>query len=640
MVADPIRFIHACGEILSQDGHHASAYFYALLFIGRSITPNDVVKIESIRNIWMSTDEDQRRSLKDAIFRGLMFPDPTVNNEAIQAFCKLFKIEREFMFPDIDRLLHLIGSPEYNKAIHINGLKVLNEICAESLHNIIGQYGEEVQGVYTRVFNFVGGIFVGLQSSINYNLDICIILCEICTTLIKYAAPLFYPREVFDKFVILVQNYLNMIGNNPTNEQLEFHRNLIQIYTTLTMRFYEYDGFKFIDIGNAILNYLFEETNNGKLLNILDFWIELTKFEMKKVKAIQFKQRYENLLEERQSSIKTSLPHMKDARIHHMRDLILPVLGNLVPRLIQMLTFMREDDQQPEDPNQPTQIYGKAFQVLSNIYEYHPDCVFSEIQKYWSQNNPLASPYPVLHSLLLAIAIISRPPQSPQQGNDVYNYLTRNHLAEALAELYRNILVEGPSNECGHELLEKIPTTFEIISNCLDKFNFTREINVKILRSFAKVIKTVSPILCIEDRDRIMNIFESFLNTPLNLNDKDDGKFAPELYTVVIRGYEALLYTVKPEELDNRKLKKFFINTLVDKISNMTVQSFECLSAILDYFKTYNDVFGTKGNIILNRAKNYQLVLFAYCLSLPGRRKDELNLKQKAKELFEIMKKA
>ena len=867
MAADPLHFITLCAGILNQDGFHPSCYFYSLFFIGRRLTPNYLVKLEVIRESWMKFDN--RDFIKDAIFRGLLFPHKTISNEASHTFAKLFSIEGIEMLPLIGKLFILIQSNEYSMETHLAGVNTLHEICDE---NILGQMtgSDEVRSCLIQIFDFIGKLFL----NINNTDEMKISLCKVLDSLISIASPLFEVEAVFNGFVIMINNYL------VSGPSVEFHLHLIQLLISLTKTLYFLPSFNFNEIGTITVKMIHVEQNRDKLLNVLEFWNQITKFEVLKVRRLRFEQKYRESVQEIPSSISNNMQTLKSPPLLNISIQAIPEIAK---KLIEFLAYMPSDETEPEDPNKPTGIHVKAFQCLSNMYELNPKPIYDLILKFWKANNPCKSSYPVQHALLLTIAIVTRAPLTSAQENDVLNFLTKNpqpntnftitgfllkaiklnekrmvdtalyvismvlenyniymshesleilvklmsnclfihpviterifyvidsiilrccnhgfirlleefydslmlfcnnvinhmgfpestlracHITmgylifyapdskyevveeiltksietisqqanfsidqnsistiidniynvsicfrrfkerfkkcgvkaakalfnamkrissifeeslsciiciiaslesdaseifneilpciefaltlqspsvitttlTALGELYSAILSDSGS-VYAKELITRLPSTFDLIYRSLYNFNFTRELNTTILRSLAKVIKASAKEIQINDRDKLAHIYNEYLNTPLDYRKEEDVKYAALLYRAVIEGFEALLHTVRNEELNIRIIKRDFM-AIVPKVISMPEQSPECLRAICQMFITFNEVYKNQGNIILNRAANYQLVLYAKCISIPSKKMIEIELSRLAKETFDIMKNA
>ncbi|KAH0800864.1 putative importin beta-1 subunit [Histomonas meleagridis] len=499
MGSDPLRFILTCSSILNQDNFPPSSYFFSIFFINRRLTPNNLVKIEVIRDNWMNFSEEHRGIIKNAIFRGLLFPDKAISNEAAHTFAKIFSIERNEMIPLIDQLFILIQSPDYSNETHIAGINALYEICAD---DILGQMtnSDEVKSCLAKIFSFAGQIMLNRNNSEEMKIS----LCNVFNSLISIASPLFENENVFNGFVTLINNYL---ADNPT---IEFHQHLIQLHISLTKKFYSSQTFNFNDIGEITVRMTYGEQNADKLLNVLEFWDQITKFELRKVQRIRFEQNYiKNYTE------KGGLPYCKDS-IHKIkcsppiRNLTAQTFQRISQRLMQFLTFLPPDQSNPEV--QLNGVHSKAFQVLSNMYELCSKPVFDMIQNFWLENyqNIENCPLPILHSLLLTVAIISSEPQCPQQREEILNFLTRS-LSPDFEFYISKFLVDVMS----HPSRLIVDTTLYVISLVLENYDlYMNPETIKILIDQMTNHLLDHPIIT----ERIFNVITAIIHRCVNYN--------------------------------------------------------------------------------------------------------------------------
>ena len=423
MANDTVRLIFECSCIIMKDGYESCVYFFALDCIRKSFTPGGSLKIENIREVWLKNDPQKRDFVKNAVIRGLAFPDVRILNMAAYTFATIFAVERDEMLEFIDKLFGLIQSNDYTEDTHVAGVLTITEICQEGILGAMTE-SDDVKKWLLKITQFVGSLFSDPSNSEPMKIQ----LGKTLEQLVKIAKPLFNEINIFRNFVSLVINYL---GQNPS---VEYHSVLIQILLSITKTFYSQIKPIFQYIGIPLCNIILKETDNEKVMNALDFWCELSRFEIKKIKEkIDFCNRYNSKLENMKSN-KNMEKISFSMELNNLSKDSIPIIGE---RLFYLLSSIQNEDIDPEGfSGSKEEIHQKAFICLANFYILSPEPIFNLVYSFWINNNPFTSPYPIRHALLLTIVIISSQPHS----QIVYNFLTQKINEQNNFYIYRYLV--------------------------------------------------------------------------------------------------------------------------------------------------------------------------------------------------------
>jgi hypothetical protein len=213
----------------------------------------------------------------------------------------------------------------------------------------------------------------------------------------------------------------------------------------------------------------------------------------------------------------------------------------------------------------------------------------------------------------------------------------------ALAKFYESLLngarvEDGPASE----LLQKLPASFALIVSCLEDARFTRGFSSTLLVALADIISAAAQWITPEMRERLFNIYWkawSEISVSGDMDDiarrKEDIMHANQMFTAVFKGFTAILETYAPNDpliSDHKVMRSYMINPppAFLRLGSFTPAS---LTAFCEFLKQYNNVYQRKGNILLNRIANFQLLVHAKALGSP-------RLEQLAKETLVMVSKA
>ena len=205
-----------------------------------------------------------------------------------------------------------------------------------------------------------------------------------------------------------------------------------------------------------------------------------------------------------------------------------------------------------------------------------------------------------------------------------------------LGFLYQNICsnkIEGYEN-----LYQFLPNTIQLILDCVHKYDFTPEFYPRLYKSLAHVMKASQDRLRPQTQivSQLINEFIGFFNEPYDFDpsSKNDIEYINSKFEAIFLGGEAI-YLCCDENLINDKMfmKKFIRDWPKQYAQYKEYLNDYSLFAFILFIKSFNTVFGTKGNILINHSINTELILYATCSKKP-------NVSQEAFKTIELIKKA
>jgi hypothetical protein len=189
----------------------------------------------------------------------------------------------------------------------------------------------------------------------------------------------------------------------------------------------------------------------------------------------------------------------------------------------------------------------------------------------------------------------------------------------ALSRFYDALLRgEGKNlDPCARDLVERLPHSFQLITECLNNTRFTDDFFVGLLFSLAAIISAASKWIAVEDRLHLFEIYSRAWQEVQIGTGKSMIAHANLVFNAVFKGFAAVFETYSPsegEDVTPRAMKRT-ICTAPKKFLAVGVFTAEAIFAFCGFLEQYNRVYGHKGNLLLNRIVNWELLAYGYALN-------------------------
>jgi hypothetical protein len=209
----------------------------------------------------------------------------------------------------------------------------------------------------------------------------------------------------------------------------------------------------------------------------------------------------------------------------------------------------------------------------------------------------------------------------------------------ALSKFYESIVGENVENGPAIDLLANLPVMFDLIVNCLQGDLFGEMFYPTLLISLADIVSACRHHITATDRERLFGVYWRFFNEiRTGAMGGDEVKHANSMFSAIFRGFGAILDTYQtlgredPLLLHKGIMRGYMVEPPMRFLALGTFTDPAMLS-FCGFLRKFEQVYGKKGNILMNRNVNYQIVL--YGMSMENRRVAET-----AKDIFEMMRKS
>jgi hypothetical protein len=183
----------------------------------------------------------------------------------------------------------------------------------------------------------------------------------------------------------------------------------------------------------------------------------------------------------------------------------------------------------------------------------------------------------------------------------------------ALGRFYQSIIIDnlGPTLK-GRELLDRLPDSVNLIVTCLSDDRFTAGFYPKLLTALAEIIYACPRYIVGNVRERLFGVYwKAYCDLNCDPANPGDVAHANDVFAAVFAGFRAILATFPPGDalLSDIRVRNSYIIGPPKKF--LAIGSFTCgsmLSFCL-FLQQFDKVYARKGNIVLNRTHNWQILL-------------------------------
>jgi hypothetical protein len=184
----------------------------------------------------------------------------------------------------------------------------------------------------------------------------------------------------------------------------------------------------------------------------------------------------------------------------------------------------------------------------------------------------------------------------------------------ALSRFYKALVSSGVGAQAHPraDLLDRLPNSFDLIITCLGDTRFARGFYPNLLSALAEIISASAAYIVPTDRERLFQVYwQAFSDLTFDTENQEDVAHANMVFAAVFKGFTAILETYGSTDpiRDNHAVMRSYIINPPRKF--LAVGSFTrpSMTAFCAFLRKYNDVYRTKGNILLNKTVNWQLLL-------------------------------
>ena len=267
----PLNFIFVASQIILLDNIPTQITRLAITLIGRTITPTIKAPLELIAQAFLNPDNAlQRKTIKEAVFRGLMFDDIVIRQQAAYSVSLILNIEKDQWIDLFPSLLTVASSNDYPIEAHCGAICCFKTIL-EKVNIPFAVIGRWAESFFSYLIQILSNTAAFSNNIISESLD--------CINSILRIIPWNESNgtnnhEIVNKCFDVIEKNLIINDENRVNCILGILKSIFKgIYFTFITDYIQ----KFLDISQAVLQ-------NGSLnsqLAIFIFWDEIARFEMK-----------------------------------------------------------------------------------------------------------------------------------------------------------------------------------------------------------------------------------------------------------------------------------------------------------------------------------------------------------------------
>lgn len=358
----------------------------SLNLLKRIFTPEPPLTEDFISEKWISISQQDRNTLKDAIFKGLIFNDQQINSIAALTFSELFNIEKSDMFDSIPKLYELYEDSQSSTSTKTAVITAITEIIGpKSLGSNTDIF--EVQNLLTDIFSHIETYY---SECLSLPLEIRYSICKALNTFLDVAVALFESEDVVYSIIDIAIENLEKIqqtsSSSPdSNNQLkELQSEILSILKTLIKIHYNNTDFNpetiFKFIIKQILDYNDDNSNKDLVNNYINFWKILADFERQIIKRNNNKESLNEIIS--RSYTKKRFEYKIEPEI--CRNFCITVMqeSQIVEKLILIIQMIDPKDIQSEDIS-ILKPHMFATVCLQSFLKLNPHFVFESIVTHW-----------------------------------------------------------------------------------------------------------------------------------------------------------------------------------------------------------------------------------------------------------------
>jgi hypothetical protein len=206
----------------------------------------------------------------------------------------------------------------------------------------------------------------------------------------------------------------------------------------------------------------------------------------------------------------------------------------------------------------------------------------------------------------------------------------------ALSKFYGALVNDASGTPQSEDLLRNLPHAFDLIMSCLNGTNFTPSSYPTLLTSLADIIHACHEHIAPSDRENLFNVYWKFMmELRFDNASESDVEYANQLFAAIFKGFAAILHTYGSDDSvrDDHTVMRLFMIEPPKKFLGLAAYSDPAMVQFCLFLKKYADVYGRKGNILLNRIANYTILCHGKAMANP-------RVQATAEETMKLLRKA
>ncbi|OHS98170.1 hypothetical protein TRFO_09023 [Tritrichomonas foetus] len=338
---DPMNFLFYSSMIVNADNIPLSIVRMTITLMGRAIKPSVKAPLDLIAATFMDPSNAQKRAfIKQAVFRGLMFSDQVIRQQASNCICILIQIEKDQWLDLFPALLSVASSSDYPIDAHCGAVYCFSQLLDENIpFEVIISTARDFYSYITQILNNPSAFSPALiQDSLN------------CFNSILKKIPIQNEEEI-DLCLKIIQKNISLKDEKNVNC-------ILKILNTLFRMTYSANILNYIQFYLEITTQILQEGDLNNQLAVIDFWDKIANFEKKQEQSLGV--------------------------INGVAKSFFPVL---LTAMTSNLSSHIENGLSDDDSFEEDEAYSTGCHCLSRFFKAAPDVVFECVAKLWQPEN-------------------------------------------------------------------------------------------------------------------------------------------------------------------------------------------------------------------------------------------------------------
>lgn len=364
---DPFTFIFCASQILKLDHLDMQIYQMSIICIGRALTPTVFVSVDLMAQQFLNpANEIQRRIIKEALFRCLMFDNQVIRGQASYCINILFQIEKDQWSDLLPALFELAASDKYPICAHSGAIQCFTQLLNPQIPIRL------LSGVIPNFYELITSDLLIPDKIPNDFYEVCF------KSYLSILNSLFETSNINDA---MAQKCFHII-NAKFKTEIEDTNFLLDALLVFFKGLYSTSILEHISTYLTITQEILHKGSYDDQLNAINFWIEAAKFE---------------------SMVNQS----------ERKNIIECIAASFFPFLAKIIIAdFRNEDMFKEmlDTNSPTfeepQAFRYGHKCLSKFYLAAPEMITELVLKFWKES--FTSPENQIVALVALRSILTR----------------------------------------------------------------------------------------------------------------------------------------------------------------------------------------------------------------------------------------
>lgn len=270
--SDPMQFLFLSAQIIRMDELPDSIYRMAITLMDRTLTPSLQVSIQTIQSVFLDpANSDKRKTIKEAAFRGLMFTDQTIRQQASQCINLILQVETDKWSELFPSLLEVANpnSTQYSTEAHCGAIYCFRNIIQSNIPFKL--YEDFLENCFSLAHNIISSTSTDSEALFDESFE-CYI--SILDQLVDKSA---INDEISSKCFEVLEQSMSKYGLTKLKYYLSALLSILKgVYSTSV---FDYLG-KYLEFTKQVL----EDGNFDQQISMIIWWGDIANFEFKQEK--------------------------------------------------------------------------------------------------------------------------------------------------------------------------------------------------------------------------------------------------------------------------------------------------------------------------------------------------------------------